>query len=60
MNEISKSEVGDWWTNNPMNYSSGFHGGTLIGGKNLEPGTKEFFEGVDREFLSPRPTLRLR
>src|SRR5687767_14338510 len=44
-------DVQRWWTENPMTYGS-VHGTTTYEDGHLEPGTREFFERLDREFYS--------
>jgi ubiquinone/menaquinone biosynthesis C-methylase UbiE len=45
-----KQDVRDWWSQNPQTYST-VHGETRHeGGVPTELGSREFFEGVDREF----------
>ena len=47
----TKSEVAEWWANNPMTYGSK-HGGSKIHGLNLTVGTREYFEELDNEFAA--------
>ena len=52
MNKKKDRIIGDWWTDNPMSYSEDRHGGTFIGGKHYESETKQYFETIDKVFLS--------
>lgn len=47
----NNKDVQNWWADNPMTYSS-THGRNEYDGKKIEPGTKEFYERLDKEFYS--------
>ena len=48
---MENNNVKDWWAKNPMTYSS-THGDNEYDGKKIEPGTKEFYDRLDKEFYS--------
>jgi ubiquinone/menaquinone biosynthesis C-methylase UbiE len=54
MNPDKTSDIQNFWTRSPETYSEGLHGGNLYDGKRVEFGTREFFENVDRRFITPR------
>src|ERR1043166_7756170 len=45
------SDIQEFWTRSPQTYSEDAHGGRLFEGRELEYGTREFFENVDRKFI---------
>lgn len=48
---MTKREIADWWSNNPMTYGM-THGKTGYEDDQYDFGSKEFFERVDKEFYS--------
>lgn len=51
--DIKKSEIRNWWADNPMTYGD-IHGKTTYdtAPSSLQIGTREFFESADRRFYS--------
>lgn len=48
---MSTDSIRDWWADHPMTYGE-THGETAYAEGAYEPGTRPFFERVDREFLT--------
>lgn len=53
-----KTDIQDWWTNNPMTYGA-THGQTSYVDGNFAFGTPEFFARIDQEFYSWNQPLHL-
>jgi len=52
--EDPSNDISRFWSESPETYANDSHGGTVFDGRVVEFGTREFFEGVDKNYIGPR------